>query len=546
VDDLPQLKGLDSADSRITRRSALLLGGQGAAALGAGWLLAACGASGQSGTTAAATGKPVRGGTMTAGLMTGGTAETVNPALAVANSDICRAYQLFNYLFYAGPEIGTVVPGLALSADSNDKATTWVFKLRPGVTWHDGKPFTADDVVYTVKSWSSPNNYASPTFAGLVDFGRVRKQGKLAVEVPLTSAVADFPSLLTLYNNAVIQDGATTEQLSSHPIGTGPFKFVSFTPGKTSTFAANHDYWESGKPYVDELKIDSSFTDENARLNALLSNGIDVLPAVPYVTAKAQESSGQTNVLRAASNQALEIIMRVDETPFVDPRARKAMKLVADRQALVDTVLAGYGSPANDLIGPGCRYYDDSLKATRDVEQAQALMKEAGLEDTTFILSTSNVLPGFSESATAFAAQASEAGIKVKVQQIPPATFFTTSGGFLERPFTVDNITGTPDLVVTYRAIMAKDAPYNETHWGQQKGAGPANAKLTEAIAETNPQRAETLWQEVQQTQFDEGGDLIWGTADWVDLTSHNVAGLKTTAAFNLNNFRLLDGWKVS
>ena len=145
--------------------------------------------------------------------------------------------------------------------------------MRDGVHWHDGKPFTADDVVYSFKAWSSPSNFANPNVATFVDFKGLRKRDRLTVDVPLVRPCAQFPSLFTFLSVAtwIVPDGSSAKELARRPIGTGPFKFVSFTPGQQSVFEANRDYWEHGKPYVDRLVVDSSFTSSTALVNALLS-----------------------------------------------------------------------------------------------------------------------------------------------------------------------------------------------------------------------------------------------------------------------------------
>ena len=152
----------DANSQDITRRRLMAIGAQGALALGGAGLLTACGgsSSSSSATTSASGGTPVRGGTFRVGMITAGSAETINPAHAVNNSDLLRIAQLYDNLFTVGPDVKTLVPALALSAEPNSKATVWTLKLRPNVKWHDGKPFTADDVVYTLRSWANPNSNA--------------------------------------------------------------------------------------------------------------------------------------------------------------------------------------------------------------------------------------------------------------------------------------------------------------------------------------------------------------------------------------------------
>ena len=130
-----------------------------------------------------------------------------------------------------------------MSAEANPAATLWTFKLRDQVVWHDGKPFTADDVVYNISQlWNDPNkNYSASFLAGLVDFKGVKAVDKLTVQIPLLTPSAEFPSIFAWFNFAVLQEGATVESTAKNPIGTGPFKYQSFTPGQKSVFVKKRE-----------------------------------------------------------------------------------------------------------------------------------------------------------------------------------------------------------------------------------------------------------------------------------------------------------------
>jgi peptide/nickel transport system substrate-binding protein len=529
----------EAEDSRkLSRRQLIQAGAVGALTVGgAGWARALT-------PTAEAAGRPVRGGTLTVGMITGGNAETLDPGIAIAAADTLRCVQLYDTLFHFAPDIKTILPGLATSAEPNKKATVWTFHLRPGVHWHDGKPFTADDVLWNFQTWGKTSNYNHALFANIVDFKRVRKRGRLTVEVPLLRPVAQFPSVFTFLEPFIIQRGATSRTLRTHPVGTGPFMFGSFAPGKQSVFTRNPHYWEPGdKPYVDKLIINSSFTDETARFNALLSHQIDVSVGIPATVAAAHRNSTQIKVLRSHSPDPICILMRVDKGPFADVRVRQALKLIADRSALVRGALSGFGKPANDLIGVGCEYYLDLPVPKQDIERAKSLLKAAGRENLSFSLPTSNAFDGFVQAATLFAHQCAAAGVKVSVNQIPAATYYTSAAGFLTRPISVDNGTTYQSLTTLYQTWYTAYAPYNETYWGHQKGGAAAEKLINEAIAALSPTRAATLWHEVQMQQYKQGGTLAFATIDYLDATTSRVHGLKTTPVRNLNGYRLVDAW---
>jgi peptide/nickel transport system substrate-binding protein len=535
--------------TEVTRRRFIRAGAQGALVLGGAGLLNACGGSSSGGagsssasaTTSSGAGG-ARGGTLTVGMITAGSAETLNPAKSVNNPDLLRIAQLYDNLFTVGPDVETLVPALALSAHPNGDATVWTLKLRPDVKWHDGKAFGADDVVYTLRSWANPNSNAHGQVADLVKFNAVRKLDPLTVEVPLERAAGQFPSVLTFNQQCVVQAGATTTQISSHPIGTGPFKFVSFSPGQQSVFARNPDYWQNGKPYVDKLVVNSSFADENARSNALQSGAINVAPILPPLVAKTLQASTEVTVLRTPSVVQYWFLMRVDQGPFADKRVRQAMKLIADRQALIDGALAGYGTVANDLLGVQTQYYASDLpQRTQDIEQAKSLLKQAGQEGFTFNLPTCNALPAFNPSATLFAQQAAKAGVKVNVQVVSADTYYTPSGGFLKRPIGLDYGAPFQSLTEVYRTFLTSGAPFNETWWGHQAGGAAAWKLIDEAVSAVDPAKAKELWHEVQLQQYDEGGILGWTNSDDLAAVGKNVHGVSVGHEGYMNYYRLLD-----
>ena len=136
----------------------------------------------------------------------------------------------------------------------------------------------------------------------------MRKVDGLTVRIPLLRSIAQFPQLTFTQASHVIQNG--TKDFSK-PIGTGPFKLKSFTPGTQSVFTANRDYWRSSEPYVDTLVIDTSFTSDPARLNALLAGDLDIAPSVPPALAKAQESAKRVVLGNKHGSGFVAVTMRV-------------------------------------------------------------------------------------------------------------------------------------------------------------------------------------------------------------------------------------------
>src|SRR5207247_4414682 len=133
---------------------------------------------------------------------------------------------------------------------------------------------------------------------------------------------------------------------------------------------------------------------------------------------KAHAAAGDMQVLVAKSPQAMMFYMDTTKPPFTDNRVRLAIKLIADRQALIGSALSGYGALGNDIFGKGLPFYDNALpQRHQDITKAKALLKAAGQEHLTVTLLTSEIFPGFVEAATLLAAQAKEAGVKINLKQ---------------------------------------------------------------------------------------------------------------------------------
>jgi peptide/nickel transport system substrate-binding protein len=528
---------------RLSRR-AMLRGASAVVAMGAaGSLLAACGSGGNAisavttaATTAADEGAPKPGGRLRVGMSTGGSTDTLDPHSAISTIDAARAGALFDRLALLG-EGGKVELDLAESFEPNADATEWTVRLRDGVTWHDGKPLTVDDVMYTIRRVGDPaSTSAGKAKVAVMDLKNLKKVDQLTLKIPLLQPIADLPVSFTIFYMAIIQDGATDVQLTTSPIGTGAFTFKSFEPGKNSLFVKNPNYWKEGKPYVDELVLES-IPDTTARFNAMLGGQVDLVEALNFQQALEVQQSGAFNVLQTIPGQIVPMTMRTDTKPFDDLRVRQAMRLIADRPALIQNAQLGVGEVANDLFGQGTEFYNDLLpQRGQDLEQAKSLLKAAGYENLKVELNTSQVAPGMLESAIAFAEQAKGAGVEVALNKIPDGEFY--GAGYLKYPFGMTQWTSQPipswleDAVVT-------GAAYNETAWNR-----PEFDKLvTEARGELDTAKRQEKYFEIQKTLFEEGGYLIWGVQPFNDGIGSNVRGVKPISAQALGNYQFRDYW---
>lgn len=552
-DDLASGLGND-----ISRRSFL---GRGALGVGAmGLYLAGCGGGGGgSGGGGASTsaqvgrafspgpptgGTPIRGGTLRVGYITGGPAESINLYTAglVGTGDFSRAYALYDGLVVPTPG-GTVGPALATSWETNSNATLWTFHLRQGVVFHNGKTFTADDVVYTLQHlWASPKNIYNTALATMIDFPRVRKLDAYTVQVPLKLGIAQFPSTLCLPQAYIGQAGTTNWGDGN---GTGPFTLESFRPGVESVFGANKNYWQHGRPYVDKLIIDTRYTTEADRLNALLAGNIDIVPGPDPALAAANAGSGRLVIGNQPGPGFIDLNMRVDKGIFLDERVRKAFHLIPARQQYVTDAWNGYATIGNDAPGNTNQFHASDLVSTHDPQQARALLKAAGHDGLSITLATSPVVPGMTQTATLFKEQALAAGVNVSLQVFPTSTYLTPSTGFFSRTFDLEfYTTGENSLAAYYVTSCIKGGIYNLSHWGEGPvNYGPNNSLLFDALRETNSTKASQKWHAVQEIDHVSGAFIIPANNNWIDAYAPHVRGVQTTPVLQCGNFNFSGAW---
>lgn len=498
-------------------------------------MLAACGGgtAGQGGVGGATTkpvgssspgtvaaGAPASGGNLRIAFVGGGNAETLNPTIAsLADIDICRSYQLFDGLVSKLTLDGKIQMALAESLEPNTDGTLWTIKLRKGVTWHDGSPFGADDVIYWLNFLNDPKNGCDNNFMCQLffDVKNIKKVDAATVQLPMTLPVADLASLLAFESYGVIKNGTKD---FSHPIGTGPFKFTSWTQGQQSVFSANTDYW-GGAPHIDTLQL-TSIPDDTARLNALLADQIDGAATLPYAQAKAYQGKGASSpiaILVSNGSSQTYFTLGMSHPPFNDPRVVEAFKLIIDRNQMLSQVNVGFGEILNDLWGKGLDYYDTGIaQREQDIDKAKSLLKQAGHEGLTTTITTSSEKSGQIQAATLLAQQAKAAGVTINLHQVPADTYYST--GWPNYPFGQTSYETAP-IPYFYAAALLPGGPFNDIQW-----TDPAVAtQLKDALGEMDPGKSKDKWNAMQQTIWDKSGWICWGSSPWVDGLSKKVQG---------------------
>ncbi|WP_432192688.1 ABC transporter substrate-binding protein [Streptomyces sp. bgisy027] len=500
-----------------------------AATTGAATALALTGCAG-SGGTAASDGAPKRGGRLRAAFAGGGASETLDPHLASLFADAARAKALFDKLADYGADL-SARPRLAERWEPNKTLDRWRVTLRKAV-FHDGKPVTAEDVLYSYRRIADPEQaFRAKASLEPIDLDASRATGDRNIEFVLKRPTAEFPNVLAAFGAYIVPSDAT--RFDERPIGSGPFRFVSFAPGRSAVFRRFDDHWD-GAPLLDEIEFVVA-NEESARVGALLGGQVEYAHELNPTTARAHEGGGRIEIVRLRNSAMQAFCMKTDRAPFDDKRVREAFFLIADRQELVDGALSGAGEVGNDLFGKGYEYYAADLpQRTQDLDRARALLKQAGAENLKVTLDTSAVAAGFTEAAGIFRDQAAKAGVTIDVRMGSKDSYWSDilDGGTL-----CCYRSGAMPVEAHISQRLLTDSTTNATKWRHKD----FDALYRQAQSTRDRTERAAVYGRMQRRLHTEGGFLVWGFADWIIATARSVKGIETKAPANTLDWARFD-----
>jgi peptide/nickel transport system substrate-binding protein len=490
-----------------------VLAGLAAAGAAAGGLLDACG-----GPAAAHAASPAPrkryGGNLKVGLTGGSASDTLDPHQGLSYLDTARAQTLYEPLVQLDADAGIEYVLASEITPHNQTATQWIIRIRPGVRFHDGKPLTASDVIYTFKRIIT-NKYSAINVLGPVDAAGITAIDPLTVLMPMSRPFATLPEQLAgILTAQIVPQGFTA---TTRPNGTGPFAYQSFTPGQRSVFTRNQHYWRPGLPYADTLTI-IDFPDAVSLQDALMTGQVHAAGTLDGPQMATFASTSGITPVPSKAGTIIPFTMRVDQPPFSDVRVRQAIRLLADRPQLIDSALDGYGTAASDVFSRYDPDFDAALVRHTDIPQARFLLKQAGHENLTVTLVTSPIATATVAMATVLAEQARAAGVTIRLQNVPSGTFFGQD--YLKWTFAQDFYSYAPYLAQVTLSMLPT-SPWDETHF-----ADPAYIRLyAHANATLDPAvRREITWQ-MQRIDFDQGGYVIPAFIDTLDAYSDTITG---------------------
>lgn len=381
--------------------------------------------------------------TLTIGVRAG--PESIDPHFTATGTHAEALKHVFDTLVWSGDQL-QLEPRLALSWKPI-KDDVWEFKLRPNVKFHDGSDFTAEDVKFSIERVpvvSGPN----PTTP------YVRRVQKVDIIDPLTLHITtdgpapampnDFVRLFIVSHKvaAGLTKDTANEAFNSGKaaIGTGPYKFVSWTPKDQLVLERFDGFWGEKEPWARHVR--KELPNDAARVAQLKAGQVDLIVRAPASDVPTLKRDSKLTVTTVDTIYVFNVEMNMKDNPpgvtakdgsalpknpFADPRVREAIDLAIDRPALVEIAMEGLGSPANQLVTPNIFGYNKTIPATKpDLEKAKSLLKEAGFPNgfKATLSFTSDRLPGDRQVGTSIAQMLARIGLDIAANAQPSAVYF--------------------------------------------------------------------------------------------------------------------------
>ncbi|HVZ44838.1 MAG TPA: ABC transporter substrate-binding protein [Ramlibacter sp.] len=438
---------------------------------------------------------PRKGGRIRVAGPVSGVSDTLDPAKQSNQADYARGFMFYNGLTVLDGSL-TPQPSLAEEFATKD-AKTWVFKLRNGVTFHDGKPLTPADVVFSLMRHKNPaTGSKAKVLADQIE--AVTASGPNEVTIRLAAPNADLPAILGTYHFHIVKDGTTDFNAG---IGTGPYKVKEFRPGVRSIAVRNENYWKPGRPYLDEIEY-VGIADEPARVNALLAGELDLIGTVNPRSIDRINGSGKATIFETKGVSYTDLIMRRDSGPGANPDFVVAMKLLFNREQMLKSIQLGRGVVANDQpINPANRFFFKGLpQRPYDADKAKWHLKKANLGSAAIPVVASPAATSSVEMALVLQYTARQAGLNLEVRNMPADGYW--SQHWMKHPISFGNVNTRPTADLAMTLFFKSDAPWNEAGWKNEK----FDQLLVAARAETDVARRTQMYADMQTLINHDGG----------------------------------------
>jgi peptide/nickel transport system substrate-binding protein len=453
---------------------------------------------------------PRRGGMLRYGMASGEATDRLDPGEASNAMTEALQFARGNGLVEAAPS-GRLTGELAESFGTPDGGRHWVFDLRRGVSFHDGRPLTSADVVATLEHQRRGTSAAAALLSGV---GSVRADGPSRVVITMERPDAEFPWRLAEPQLVILaaEDGRIDPD---SPNGTGGYILEKFEPGQCALFRRNPDYWKANAAHVEQLEL-ITLPDPAQRQHAVMLGDVDVIDEVDPRTVALLSRVPNVDLLETPAARLCTFPMRLDTAPFDNPDLRLALKYAVDRGELVSRALLGHGLPGDDApFGGG--------GAARDADPDRAAWhyRASGHGGPLRLAVSEAAFPGAVEAARLISGAARVAGIEVAVDVLPRARYWT---GVWNRTGWCAGSWRARQRTALAAACFGQASPWDEATWRSGASAVPFDALVAEARCTEDEARRDGLYDMAGELVRTEGGTLLPMRANAIHAHSRALA----------------------
>ncbi|RWC49816.1 MAG: ABC transporter substrate-binding protein [Mesorhizobium sp.] len=458
---------------------------------------------------------PKRGGTLSIGVEGASTGDTLDPRAFNSPYWGVVSGTIYNTLVEVHGPANELRPGLARSWEGSDGGKRWVFDLVEGATFHDGRPVTAADVIYSLKIHNAEDSRSNSRSiaAGIASMSA---DSPTRLKIDLAEGNYFFPAMVSNYPLCIIPDG--TKKFDG--VGTGPYKISRFVPGEVIEAVRHDGYFKKDAAWADQVVILAA-NDPAARASAFQSGQIQIANGLDTRTAALLKSLPNKTLVSYRGSQFVGFNMLADIEPFNNPDLRMALKLAIDRQDVLLRIYGGQGRVGNDTpIPPNDPLFAAGIKQNSyDPERAAALYKKSG-HTGPLRLSTSDAatVPAV-DMAALFREHAARAGIQIEVVREPADGYWTNV--WAKAPFhaTVWGARPSADMILT--TAYSTGSPGNDTHWSNKA----FDTAIAAARTQANEAKRKTLYADAQSILSSDGGVIIPVFGDVIEGIANEVQG---------------------
>lgn len=457
---------------------------------------------------------PKKGGSVRMASNLHGPDDQLDPPLFTSTIDYTRGRATYNSLVQHANDL-TPQPELAETIEPNADATEWTLKLRKGVEWHDGTPFTADDVIYSMNRHMGEDS-TSVIKSVLASIQEWKKVDSHEVKAVLNTPNADLPTLLGLFQTKIVKNGTTGDG-----IGTGPYTMESFEPGVKSVHKRNENYWREGAN-LDAIEI-TAITDEVARVNALIAGDMQMVTQIDPKAFRQVEAAENVTLLSTPAALQMGICVLKNAEPGSNDDFVKGMQYIQDRERIVKKILKGKGSVGNDTpisSAHGVDFCSELPQREFDLDKAKFHFEKSGVKSAELFVAP--VTSGVPDMCLLAQANAAKIGFDLQLKKVPTDGYW--GAVWMNEPLNVVTWNMRPTAQSQMAIQFGPGAAWNDTYWNNDR----MGELLSSVLGELDPAKRHAMMCEMQTLIHEGSGMVIPAFSNINDGIANNIMGMPT------------------